>query len=52
MNDPGWFLVIQGEEPSFEPDGPGVRIVDTLGVGITGPVGRTTLPMASDSACC
>jgi hypothetical protein len=38
LNDPGWFLVIQGEEPSFEPDGPGVRIVDTLGVGTTGPV--------------
>ena len=38
LNDPGWFLVVQGEEPSFEPDGPGVRIVDTLGVGITGPV--------------
>ena len=25
LNDPGWFLVVQGEEPSFEPDGPGVR---------------------------
>jgi hypothetical protein len=36
MDDPGFFLVIQGEEPSFEPDGVGVRIIDTLGVGITG----------------
>jgi len=38
MNDPGWFLVIQGEEPSHEPDGPGKRIVDTLGIGTTAPV--------------
>lgn len=38
MDDPGFFLVVQGEEPSFEPDGAGVRIIDSLGVGISGPV--------------
>jgi hypothetical protein len=31
---PGRFIVIGGEEPSREPDGAGVRIVDTLGIGI------------------
>jgi hypothetical protein len=37
FDDPGRFLVIQGVEPSAEPDGTGVRIVDTLGVYLTKP---------------
>lgn len=35
LDDPGRFLVIQGVEPSAEPDGTGIRIVDTLGVFLT-----------------
>jgi hypothetical protein len=35
---PGRFLVIPGEEPSREPKGVGVQIIDTIGLGITGPV--------------
>jgi hypothetical protein len=51
MDDPGFFLVIQGEEPSFEPDGVGVRIIDTLGVGITGPVGPPSSRCSASSTC-
>jgi hypothetical protein len=38
FNDPGQFIVIQGSEPSLQPDGIGVRIVDTLAVGLDRPV--------------
>lgn len=40
---PGRFIVIAGEEPSQEPLGVGVKIIDTIGIGIDGPVDLTTL---------
>jgi hypothetical protein len=57
LDDPGWFLTIQGTEPSSEPDGVGVRIVDTLGVGVTKPLdlkpatnGESSLRIYNDQA--
>jgi len=35
---PGRFLVVPGTEPSKEPIQPGNKIVDTIGIGINGPV--------------
>src|SRR5262249_45981191 len=35
---PGRFLVVPGIEPSKEPIQPGNKIVDTIGIGINGPV--------------
>jgi hypothetical protein len=35
---PGRFLVVAGTEPSKDPIQPGNKIVDTIGIGINGPV--------------
>jgi hypothetical protein len=35
---PGRFLVVPGTEPSKDPIQPGNKIVDTIGIGINGPV--------------
>jgi len=35
---PGRFLVVPGSEPSKDPIQPGNKIVDTIGIGIKGPV--------------
>jgi len=35
---PGRFLVVPGTEPSKDPIQPGNKIVDTIGIGISGPV--------------
>jgi hypothetical protein len=39
---PGRFLVVPGIEPSKDPIQPGNKIVDTIGIGINGPVGMPT----------
>jgi len=39
---PGRFLVVPGTEPSKDPIQPGNKIVDTIGIGITGPVDAPT----------
>ncbi|HWX20165.1 MAG TPA: CehA/McbA family metallohydrolase [Candidatus Binatia bacterium] len=39
---PGRFLVVPGTEPSKEPIQPGNKIVDTIGIGIKGPVDAPT----------
>lgn len=36
---PGRFLVVPGIEPSKDPVQPGNKIVDTIGIGVNGPVG-------------
>jgi hypothetical protein len=36
---PGRFLVVPGIEPSKDPIQPGNKIVDTIGIGVNGPVG-------------
>jgi hypothetical protein len=46
---PGRFIVIPGEEPSMEPLGAGVRIVDTVGLGINGPVDLSLLAGTSST---
>src|ERR1043166_9829521 len=37
---PGRFLVVPGTEPSKDPIQPGNKMVDTIGIGINGPVDR------------
>jgi hypothetical protein len=37
---PGRFLVVPGIEPSKDLIQPGNKIVDTIGIGVTGPVGK------------
>src|SRR5258708_38724002 len=39
---PGRFLVVPGMEPSKDPIQPSNKIVDTIGIGITGPVDLPT----------
>jgi hypothetical protein len=39
---PGRFLVVPGTEPSKDPIQPGNKIVDTIGIGIKGPVDAPT----------
>jgi hypothetical protein len=39
---PGRFLVVPGTEPSKDPIQPGNKIVDTIGIGINGPVDPPT----------
>lgn len=39
---PGRFLVVPGTEPSKDPVQPGNKIVDTVGIGINGPVDPPT----------
>ena len=39
---PGRFLVVPGTEPSKDPIQPGNKIVDTIGIGINGPVDAPT----------
>jgi hypothetical protein len=39
---PGRFLVVPGSEPSKSPVQPGDKIVDTIGIGIGGPVSEPT----------
>jgi hypothetical protein len=39
---PGRFLVVPGMEPSKDPIQPGNKIVDTIGIGINGPVDLPT----------
>ena len=39
---PGRFLVIPGIEPSKDPIQPGNKIVDTIGIGVSGPVDAPT----------
>jgi len=39
---PGRFLVVPGTEPSKDPIQPGNKIVDTIGIGINGPVAPPT----------
>ncbi len=49
---PGRFLVVPGTEPSKDPIQPGNKIVDTIGIGINGPVAPPTgdtVPAVLDS---
>ena len=39
---PGRFLIVPGSEPSKDPIQPGNKIVDTIGIGINGPVEAPT----------
>src|SRR5215470_13036521 len=51
---PGRFLVVPGIEPSKDPVLPGNKIVDTIGIGISGPVprpkGETVAAVLEDEA--
>src|SRR5215471_8249624 len=51
---PGRFLVVPGIEPSKDPIQPGNKIVDTIGIGVNGPVrrpsGETVAEVLDDEA--
>jgi hypothetical protein len=51
---PGRFLVIPGTEPSKDPIHPGNKIVDTIGIGVNGPIplptGETVIAVLDSEA--